>query len=486
MKGVPSRMTRRMRVANRFQVGQTPGFQITQRQHFLALFDETTTKQASYRTMATTSEAQATTNADTATKFFHVGQLVNVAPRTWPGINQPGGIGRITGLARDRVSVRYVLDGRHEKEIDIEYVGIHQQGPIRRLRNRSMLLGRCNVCGSLRTDCGSCDLWIEEEQVRASRTLARAAEDSLLLASHNEDDDDDDGNDDKSSSSDNEEFEKIQKQNQRRYRKYLRMKARAQPYFDDSSSDGSSEKDVRQKSGHKEREKNTTDDSSDSEDDLPLHQLALQASQMEPPVPSRRRLLASPLRNPPKKTRHHRRKVPRSKHMGKSILEQLSEPKESTSRSDSSPLARVSLVRSPGSEDLSDSTTSSRGELRARAPAPAPEAYIEASTQEFENEDYSVLPGSTQDGFIQPEGNAEDLPDDIRDRTQQLKYSELSPFFDRIAVQLENDWIPDFKLRLAILEAQCRKSLTSDVKEELFKERYVKTVTATVSRYGPY
>jgi hypothetical protein len=217
-----------------------------------SLFDETTisTKQASHRTMATPSEAQATTNADTATNSFHVGQLVNVAPRTWPGINQPGGIGRITGLARDRVSVRYVLDGRHEKEIDIKYVGIHQQGPIRRLRNRSMLLGRCNVCGSLRTDCGSCDLWIEEEQVRASRTLARATEDSLLLATHNEDDDDEgNNNDDKSSSSDNEEFEKIQKQNQRRYRKYLRMKARAQPYFDDSSSDGSSEKDVEPKAG---------------------------------------------------------------------------------------------------------------------------------------------------------------------------------------------------------------------------------------------
>jgi hypothetical protein len=436
--------------------------------------------------MATTSEAQAATNADTATSLFYVGQLVNVAPRTWPGINQPGGIGRITGLARDRVSVRYVLDGRHEKEIDIKYVGIHQQGPVRRLRNRSMLLGRCNVCGSLRTDCGSCDLWIEEEQVRASRTLARATEDSILLANHNEDDDDDDGNnnDDKSSSSDNEEFEKIQKQNQRRYRKYLRMKARAQPYFDDSSSDGSSEKDVQQKDGHKEREKNATDDSSDSEGDLPLHQLALQASQMEPPVPSRRRLLASPSRNSSKKKRRHRPN--RSKHMGKNILEQLSEPKESTSLSDSSPLARVSLVRSPGSEDLSDSTTSSRGEPPARAPAPTPEAYIGASTQEFENEDYSVLPGSIQDGFIQPEGNAEELPEDIRDRTQQLKYSELPPFFDRVAVQLENNWIPDFKLRLAILEAQCRKSLTPDVKEELFKERYVKTVTAAVSRYGQY
>jgi hypothetical protein len=420
--------------------------------------------------MATTSEAQATTEADTATTFFRVGQLVNVTPRTWPGINQPGGIGRITGLARDRVSVRYVLDGRHEKEIDIKYVGIHQQGPIRRLRDRSMLLGRCNVCGSLRTDCGSCDLWIEEEQVRFSRTLSRATEDSLLLATHNEDDDDGNNNDDKSSSSDNEEFEKMQKQNQRRYRKYLRMKARAQPYFDDSSTDGSSEK-----VGHKEQENNATDDSSNSEDDFPLHQLAFQASQMESPVHSRRRrLLTSPLRKSSKKTRRHRPKGPRSRRMEKSILEELPEPKESTSRSDSIPLARVSFVRSPGSEDLSDSTTSSRGEPPARAPGPALEAYIEASAPEFDKEDYNVLPESTQDGFIQPEGDAEELPGDIRDRTQHLKYSELAPLFDSIAVLLENDWIPDFKLRLAILEAQCKKSLTSDAKEELFEERYVK------------
>jgi hypothetical protein len=416
--------------------------------------------------MATTSEAQAATNVDTAIAFFHVGQLVNVAPRTWPGINQPGGIGRITGLARDRVSVRYVLDGRHEKEIDIKYVGIHQQGPIRRLRNRSMLLGRCNVCGSLRTDCGSCDLWIEEEQVRASRTLARATEDSLLLATHNEEDDDEgNNNDDKSSSSDNEEFEQVQKQNQRRYRKYLRMKARAQPYFDDSSSDGSSEKAGHKDGGHKERGSKASDDSSNSEDDLPLHQLALQASQIDPPVHSRRRLLASPLRNSSKKTRHHRPKGPRGRSMKKSVLERLPEPKESMSRPDS-------FVRSPGSEDLSDSTTSSGEEPPARARVPAPAAYTEASTQDFENEDYRLE--NTQDGFIQPEGNAEELPDDIRDRTQQLKYSELAPFFDRVAVQLENDWIPDFKLRLAILEAHCRKSLTSDVKEGLFKERYVK------------
>jgi hypothetical protein len=416
--------------------------------------------------MATSSQAQATSSADTATSLFHVGQLVNVAPRTWPGINQPGGIGRITGLAFDRVSVRYVLDGRHEKEIDSKYAGIHQQGPTRRLRNRSMLLGRCNVCGSLRTDCGSCDLWLEEEQVRVSQTLARATEDSLLLATTNAVDD---GGNDNSSSSDNEELEKMQKQNRRRYRKYLRMKARAQPYFDDSSSDGPSEK-----GGHNVKEKgnNPTDDSSsNSDDDLPLHQLAWQASQMESPAPPRRRRLSTPLTNSSKKTRR-RLKGPRRRRMEKSILEELSEPKDSTPRSESSPLARVSFVRSPGSEDLSDSTRTSREEHPERVPVAAPEAFIDEPATEFENED-SFLPESTQDGFIQPEGDAEDLPDDIRDQVTHLKYSALPPFFDRIVDQLERDWIPDFKLRLALLEAQWKKSLTSELKEELFKERYV-------------
>jgi hypothetical protein len=66
-------------------------------------------------------EAQATTNVDTATTFFRVGQLVNVTPRIWPEISQPGGIGRITGLARDRVSVRYVLDGPYEKESGLRH-----------------------------------------------------------------------------------------------------------------------------------------------------------------------------------------------------------------------------------------------------------------------------------------------------------------------------------------------------------------------------
>lgn len=94
------------------------------------------------------------------TPQFQVDQLVEVQARTWPGINQAGGVGRITGVATDRVSVRYVLDGRHEKEISMEYVQPHSHASGRSLRNRSLLLGRCSRCGSLKRDCGSCEDFI--------------------------------------------------------------------------------------------------------------------------------------------------------------------------------------------------------------------------------------------------------------------------------------------------------------------------------------
>jgi hypothetical protein len=83
------------------------------------------------------------------------------------------------------------------------------------------------------------------------------------------------------------------------------------------------------------------------------------------------------------------------------------------------------------------------------------------------------LPSGTQDGFIQPEGNADQLPDDIRDGTLRLPYSDLAPFFERIAAQLENDWIPDFKLRVTLLEQQWKRSTTAIVKDELLEQRYV-------------
>jgi hypothetical protein len=96
--------------------------------------------------------------SNSAIANFSVGQLVDVASRTWPGINKHGGVGRIVKLTENCVDVHYVLGGR-ERGVPIEYVSLLPQALSSRksLRDRSILLGRCRNCGSLRADCGSCD-----------------------------------------------------------------------------------------------------------------------------------------------------------------------------------------------------------------------------------------------------------------------------------------------------------------------------------------
>jgi hypothetical protein len=58
-----------------------------------------------------------------------VGALVNVASRTWPGINKPGGVGKVLGITvQDGVTlvdVEYVLGGK-ERAIEIEFVKEHK------------------------------------------------------------------------------------------------------------------------------------------------------------------------------------------------------------------------------------------------------------------------------------------------------------------------------------------------------------------------
>ncbi|KAL7567627.1 hypothetical protein ACA910_000221 [Epithemia clementina (nom. ined.)] len=125
------------------------------------------------------------------TTAFTVGQLVQVDRRAWPGINQPGGVGHIVEIAAAAptkqeapdpnssnktatttatnnsnliLTVRYVLDNRYERNINSQYVHVHNQSSTRSLRDRRMLLGRCQNCGSLRRDCGSCDVWSAPQQ----------------------------------------------------------------------------------------------------------------------------------------------------------------------------------------------------------------------------------------------------------------------------------------------------------------------------------
>ncbi len=57
-----------------------------------------------------------------------IGVLVNVVSRTWPGINKPGGVGRITDINYKEevmcVDVEYILGGS-DKSVELEYVKKH-------------------------------------------------------------------------------------------------------------------------------------------------------------------------------------------------------------------------------------------------------------------------------------------------------------------------------------------------------------------------
>jgi hypothetical protein len=57
-----------------------------------------------------------------------VGALVSVASRTWPGINKPGGVGKISAIiiqdGETLVDIEYVLGGK-EKAVDLEFVKEH-------------------------------------------------------------------------------------------------------------------------------------------------------------------------------------------------------------------------------------------------------------------------------------------------------------------------------------------------------------------------
>ena len=129
--------------------------------------------------------------------YIKIGNVVEVSRRMWPGIFRPGGAARVTFIHYDdrnqknndemiptHINVVYIIEGGSESRVPIEYVKEAPQYNFnvssqidtftvesnnsnleankhtkRTLRNRSLLLGRCKRCGSLRMDCGSCDVW---------------------------------------------------------------------------------------------------------------------------------------------------------------------------------------------------------------------------------------------------------------------------------------------------------------------------------------
>ena len=363
-------------------------------------------------------------NNDTIT----VGRLVEVQSRTWPGINKPGGVARVTNvhydddLALSHIDVQYILGNTKEKEVPVDYVRLAPEyeggggGGGRRqnnLRDRSMLLGRCRRCGSLRTDCGSCD-WATEEETTANNTaiakhtttIRKAKRTTTVTPSHEYYS----SSSSSSSSSSDEDvaLRELLKQNQRKYRKYLRTKMKWEREY--------KRKPVKQKSKRKRKEYTGG---------------YAAASVLESATSA------------PK--------------MGMTLLISQPQDKEKTTNhlqhSDDNDTFDGPVVGSIEG-DISSSSSSSDESARSFT---LPSLQVDTSSVYDYNTTTDTM--GSQDAtialsqFIQPEGRevAENLPQDIIDQTKDLRYHDLPKFFDDIATKTEDEWLPEWKFKVAKL-----------------------------------
>lgn len=484
-----------------------------------------------------------------------VGRLVEVASRTWPGINKPGGVARVVQVHFDgkddetndnkdkgeidnqptHVNVRYIVGSSREKRIPIEYVKLAPQYETNQsveqptsctyvassLRDRSMLLGRCRRCGSLRTDCGSCD-WAMEEEVqsmsassskpRASRrktkrTTTRA--DSLFVDDDNHSDGSSD-TDNSSSSSSNEgdedndmvQLRKLirQSKEKRKHRKqstkeksnknrsivttlelkrYNRSAAtskwrRRYPMLIDglpSSSSDSSDSEKESKSRRKRLEMDSlgrksqrlaggtsileslhsvTDgdngDTNKQSKTKPMKSLSKSLKRQSSHTMTKSIELSSdsdsdlddiPISSVLDRGKHNNHKI-------KSL-----KPAQSGEALVDIPLNTANSHRSiiPNTDEREDSYDQQLLELEARARFQMQQQQQQPSGRNDEDVD-----------FIQPEGQeaVENLPEDMVDLSRDVPYHELGPLFDSMAAKLEDEILPDFRLKMAGLHYRLR------------------------------
>lgn len=389
--------------------------------------------------------------------MFSVGQLVNVESRTWPGINQPGGVGRITGLGRDRVSIKYVLDGRHEKEVDIQYVHAQEQLSSRSLRNRSMLLGRCRNCGSLRRDCGSCDMLHavqNDRSILASETVGPMEEPMLLQTSVESDD----------------SLDRIDMGLKKRFRKFRKLKAMARR-LQESSSDNDSKSTATSQlhSGKRTQARYKTDvseestASNDEDDNVLLEQF------IAPKTP--------PLRRYRPRFRHgklscgrwaRKANTGKAKKRKVSMIEYL-EHDEKDNRSESNFDGEHVFQLSFASAEI-DGSSSEDSVVDANLSL----SHGKETEENVSDLDESILSRdhveNTESDFIQPEGDADELPRDVEDQTGKVPFERLPFFFDEKANVLEKERIPEAGAKIFELERRWSRAETMEEKETVLCE----------------
>jgi DNA segregation ATPase FtsK/SpoIIIE-like protein len=362
-------------------------------------------------------------NAPTTTaSLFEIGQIVHVAARTGPGINQPGGVARVISVSHHLVSVKYVIDGRHEKNIAPTLVTAYEQTT--RLRDRSVLLGRCLHCGSLRADCDSCDIRASENNHRRQRSLVpkplpldslqslggpteiiRQAnhrgqpKPAAAAASFEENGDSDD-------------TEKLWKRLRRRDKLFQRYKA--QQLQQDLPQNSRKEIII------------------DKEHDF------VSNTQVYEPRSSE---------NKPGRWQGRRRNSDISVKPTAASAAPHSAASSQQTRQSQDNLEDGSSVSSQGSVESDDETSVSHSDSLNYGFGEADSLDNSIAAHDDDEE----LPNEHDLDFIAPEGDAEGLPSDIVDKTKGKSKSELLTFFDATMQAIETKALPRAKAKLQVL-----------------------------------
>lgn len=457
------------------------------------------------------------TNTDTP-NVYYVGQIVNVASRTWPGINQLGGVGRVTGVGTNRVSVRYVLDNRHEKEIDIQYVEPNKDiddyisksnnnnsqsvasasKTKKTLRDRSMLLGRCHRCGSLRTDCGSCDFlfqsWEENNEIQQvekssspnPRKQNRRVVKLTSVPTVNQTYSDDDTND----NDDNDSIDAIVEETQSRYRRFLRLRSKISKVMVESSPQSDSvhhrskrtKKESEFRINELRKKKASQNDylvniENDTNIQTDLNQFSQSYSSRMQPFREMKRnhrtkhkdlITTSTSADIEQQTKQRRTKQKKSKPRND---EQLTD--SSCMVTEQSPNHSFTACSNPGSPDFANESeecfvqTENDNDVNSDMDDCSEKT---SSTQGQQQQSEEIL---LEDDFIQPEGNENELPYDICDKTRNLQFHELGPFLDETLDDLEKHHIQDAKIQVYTMEHRFRSiTLPTSTFQEEVKSSY--------------
>ena len=410
---------------------------------------------------------------------IHVGCTVEVARRMWPGINQPGGTGRVLFIhSRDdtiaAVDVHYLVEGRKEKRVPIQYVtyspeNSFQDNGRRMLRDRNQLLGRCSTCGSLRADCGACD-WREMDDIVMANEQPEVQSKVCSSSSSSENgssSDDDDLLNRRlpwllSTANSSKKLHDFLHDElfQDKPRRNLKRRNANQPSILETIGYSSSAE-TRPNFG---RKPNTTPPMKKSVGETQTLDESDDKNLLVSPI-RKRKLKPAKSRSPDESseevvfvgTNKEKTNTVESSESEKSSVNKTNETDASLS-SDSIVEDEVSISSSDDDGNLVISAMNKKqnkedgGSSSGHVPSSSPyKDYYEHGDQEDEL-------------FIRPEGEL--LPKDIQDRTANIAFDDLPAFFDELASEIQNVLLPDFSMQLTLLQRHF-----SDEQSESFNQK---------------